>query len=167
MGGAMPPRRSPVRRSLLVSFASLVALAVPVAAQGCAGKVAFYDGSVAPGCTATTIATCPTAAQAYSCVAGSFPYGTQGVTLECSSPVLTTSGDSNYCCTPSTAPQTSACTWNSASSSSCPGLPFRCKPGDDPATLDSQLTCNAGSADPDGTSTDFCCSYPGDAATGG
>lgn len=127
--------------------------------------MAPFDGNVAPGCTGTTNASC--SGQAYSCVPGSFPYGTEGVTLECSSPVVATTGTSDFCCTPSTGPQTSACTWNGASSSSCSTLPFQCKTGENPATLDSQLTCTGGSPDPDGTHTDYCCSYAGDAAAGG
>jgi hypothetical protein len=146
-------------------FACLAALALSAAAAGCAGKVEPFYGNAAPGCTSTTDATC--SGQAYSCVPGSFPYGIEGVTLECSSPVVQASGDSSYCCTPSTGPQTSDCTWNGTSTASCSGLAFRCKAGSDPASLDSQLTCDAGSPDSDGTHTVYCCSYVGVAATGG
>lgn len=151
-----------MRRPLL---ACLAVLLVSTVAAGCAGKVEPFYGNAAPGCTSTTDATC--SGQAYSCVPGSFPYGVEGVTLECSSPVVQASGDSSFCCTPSTGTQTSECTWNSASSSSCSSLAFKCKAGADPATLDPQLTCNAGSPDADGTHTDYCCAYASDAATGG
>jgi hypothetical protein len=114
------------------------------------------------GCSADPTVDCSgSGADGYSCASGDNPEA-EDPSLSCSDPTPDGSGNDAYCCF-SWSYGTSSCTPDDGLTSACPdptSYGYRCAdPNDDPTSLDPSLTCSAGVPDPDGTDTDFCCTY--------
>jgi hypothetical protein len=131
-------------------------------ASGSSGGGGSSGGTIPTGCTADSTVDCSgSGADGYSCASGDNPEE-EDSTLSCSTPTTDSSGNDDYCCF-SWSYGDSTCTPDDDLTSACPDADsygYQCDdPSDDPTSLDSGLTCSAGVTDPDGTHTDFCCTY--------
>jgi hypothetical protein len=118
------------------------------------------------GCNADSTLNCSGGGFGYSCTTGNNPEQ-EDTSLSCSVPAAQPDGTDGYCCF-TWSYGTSSCTPDDALTSQCPdpdSYGYQCAAGDDPSTLDSSLVCSTGV--PDGSSTDFCCTYGGGSSSSG
>jgi hypothetical protein len=114
------------------------------------------------GCTADDTLDCSGGGTGFACDAGDNPEA-EDATYTCSVPTPNGSED-DFCCFTGFSGG-STCTADDGLTAACPdpdSYGFVCgDPSDDPTSLDGSLNCSSGVADPDGTSTDFCCTLSG------
>ena len=140
---------------------SLGALALVTA--GCKpGLLAGDDTGIGaiPGCTADDTVHCSGGGVGFTCAAGDNPE-IIGPSLSCSTPVIGTRGDDQYCCFKWTY-GTSSCTPDDELTAACTSgsYGYQCvAPTDEPTSLDPGLHCSAPRPDFDGRNTDFCCTH--------
>jgi hypothetical protein len=125
----------------------------------CTRAASGSDGGIPVGCTADAAVQCTGGATGYSCPPGDNPEDNGDVA--CTFPTTGTDGSDDYCCFPWSYGD-STCTPDDYLTADCPDASsygFQCAQGQMPSSLVSTLTCGDGLADPDGTDTDYCCTY--------
>lgn len=161
-------------RSELRAFLGFVAVLAVAHAAGCSGKAnggavgAGSDGGPVSGCQLSSGVPC-TNGDGFVCDAQTDPASTNG-SYACGPPTLDPAGNDEYCCV-LVPGDDSTCTPDDTVTSQCPcaeSYGYQCyAPADDPTSLDPSLDCSIGFADPDGTSTDFCCTFGPDCGADG
>jgi hypothetical protein len=112
----------------------------------------------ATGCKTNSALDCAGGGAGFSCAAGDNPEVGDS-TLSCSTPRVDGVND-DFCCVSFTS-SASICVADDELTTACAdpdSYGYQCAAADDsPTSIDASLKCTVGVPDPDGTSTDFCC----------
>jgi hypothetical protein len=133
--------------------------------QATAGTFCCTPGAtiVIPGLPSTcasddSVTGCAAPSEGFSCT-GTDPPDATDSTLECSIGVSGSGGSLAYCCLTGETFAAGTCAQDDTigTCTTAGSFGFKCASTDTPDQSDATLTCSAGVADADGTSTDFCC----------